>query len=436
LLKYSREEAPQLPVLPEEAKQSPVPEEKPRIVYPVRQDDAVAEPENGKGSFLKGLFWKLGLAAAVILLAMYGWDAKFAKAVVKIWPETSVLKQEVKVAVDTSIGEINNGENAIPGFAIVAEKTVTGDFPVTGKKSAQGKALGTVKLFNNYTAAQRLVKGTRLQAPLEKFQPALAGDETPWFRTVEDIVLDPKSSAIVKVVANDAGEKYNIEPSVFSVPGLVGTAQYTFIYGQSFEKFAGGSLDSAPEVKKEDLENAKAAIENLAKDQIKAELEAKAREQGLEIVDASVEKFEFGAPEISAKAGDSLAKIGAKIGAKAATVAYKKSDLENLGKEFISGKVSAGNIADESSFEFESSYAGVNITDGRPALALNVQARVYSQMSPENLKKGLSEKKGDEAQMFLMSQPGTKEAKIRLSPPWRFNVPRDLGRIEIQTILE
>jgi hypothetical protein len=408
----------------------------------VARGHAAREGNSGSGK-IKGLFWKIGIAAAAILLAMYGLDVKFARAVVKIWPVTSELPQQaIKISVDPSIGEINLEKNAIPGFAISVENTVNGDAPVTGKKDAQGKAAGTVKLFNNFTKAQRLIKGTRLQAPLEKFQPALAGDETPWFKTAEDVVLNPKSSATVKVVADIAGEKYNIEPSVFSVPGLVGTAQYTFVYGQSFEKFSGGSLNSVPEVKKEDLENAKIAIENSAKDEIKKQLEAKVREQGLEIVDASAEKFEFSAPVITAKAGDNIAKIGGQISAKASTVAYKKSDLENLSRRIAAGKVASGYIIDEKSWTFESSYAGIDTASGRPARAVAVRATIYAGLSESDLKKGMSEKKKDEALLFLtglkdsQGNGAVKEVKIQLTPPWRFAIPRDLDRIEVQTIFE
>jgi len=438
-LRYSREELPQSAVLPEEAGHESLPESKPRITFAVPKAGFAAGasklPDAG-GGFFKGLFLKLAIAAAVIMAAMYGLDVKFAKAVIKVWPETSILHQEVKVAVDPSIGAVDKNKNAVPGFAISVEKTVNGESPVAGRKSAQGKAFGTVKLFNNYTAAQRLVKGTRLQAPLEKFQPELAKDETPWFRTAEDIVLNPKSSSVVKVVADFSGEKYNIEPSVFSVPGLVGTAQYTFIYGQSFEKFAGGSQDSAPEVKKEDLENAKIAIAEIAKEEIKKELEAKVKQQGLEIADESVEKFEIGEPAITAKTGDSIAKIGGQILAKASTVAYKKTDLDNLGREFVLGKVPAGNTANLDSLEIKSSYAGIDAASGRPSLALAAQVMIYSGMSGNDLKKGLSEKSANEARIFLMNQPGTKETEIQLSPPWRFNIPRDLNRIEVQMILD
>ncbi|MFZ3073578.1 MAG: hypothetical protein WA093_00375 [Minisyncoccales bacterium] len=414
------------------------PQIKPRMTFINRMNpDGRQNSEKIKEkSFFKGLILKLALAVAFVALAMYGLDLKFAKAIVKIWPATSILRQDVKVGVDPATLEINREKNLIPGFAISVSNTIKGEFPVTGKKDVQGMAQGTVKLFNNYTTAQRLVKGTRLQAPLDKFQPALAGDETPWFKTTEDVVLEPKSSTTVKVVAAIAGEKYNIDASVFSVPGLVGTAQYTFVYGQSFEKFTGGSQNSAPEVKKEDIDNAKIAMADLAKEEIEKELQAKVKEQGLEIVDASVEKFELGTTTIIGKAGDSIAKIGGQMMAKASTVAYKKSDLEKLSKDFITGKIPAGSFANEKSLAIKSSYAGIDPANGKPSLSAAAEVMIYSGMGEADLKKGLSEKGLKEAQLFLMSQPGMKDAQIQLSPPWRLNVPRELDRIEVQTILE
>ena len=435
-LRYSQ--FPQGNTLPEES--GPVPEAKPRITYVSHNesggDGRQGVSRGGKGGFLKGLLFKLAAAVAVIMLAMYGVDVKFAKAVVKIWPATSDMRQEIKVGIDPAATSIDKAKFIIPGLVVSVEDTIKGESLATGKKDVQGKAQGTVKLFNNYTVAQRLVKGTRLQAPLEKFQPALAKDETPWFRTAEDVVLGPKSSATVKVIADGAGEKYNIDPSVFSVPGLVGTAQYTFIYGQSFEKFQGGTQGNAAEVKKEDLDSAKTYITDLAKVEIAKKLEAKIKEQGLELVDPSTEKFDFGSAVISAKIGDGISKIPSQMTAKATTVAYRRSDLDNLGKDFILSKVPVGSVANDKSLQMGSSFAGIDAASGRTSLSLVATITIYSGMGEDDLKKGLSEKGISEAKIFLMNQTGMKDVKIEIVPPWRLNIPRELDRIEVQTILE
>ena len=413
---------------------------KPKITFnrvfsaPDRRKDIFTN-DDGPG-FLKKWGWRIVAAALAVMAGMYLWDANFARAAVKIWPQTESFAREMHVLVDSAIGEIDTVRAAVPGFVISAERTVSADSPATGTKSAQGKANGSVKIFNDYGNTQTLIKNTRLMAPVEKFQPPLEGAESPWFLIVETVTLEAKSSAVVEVVAAAPGEKYNIEPSTFSIPGLAGTPQYAFITAQSFERFTGGSNEIVPQVTKEDLENAKIAIQDSAKEEIKKELIAKAREQGLEITDENEIKFDIGAPEISAKAGDNAARIGGQAAAKAEAIAYRKADLDTLGKEFVLGQIPEGMICEESSFEVQYEGAGVDKEQKLPSFDLAVSATIYSGMHPEDLKKGLSEKKSEEAKMFLMSRPGTKKAEIRLSPPWRFNVPRDLDRIDIETILE
>ncbi len=409
---------------------------RPRVEYNLRRFDASDAEKSGGvkiGGFIKGLAWKLPVLAAVLLLAMYGIDSKFAKAEVKIWPHISDFRQELNVSVETSIGDIDLEKRLIPGYLISAENIIAHETPATGENARQAKAKGTVKIFNNYTGTQTLVRDTRLQAPLEKFNPALSGEETPWFRTTEAVSIAPKSSVVVNVVAAGAGEKYNIEPSVFSVPGLVGTAQYTFVYGQSFEKFSGGSDEAVLEATEGDIKNSKTAAEEFAKEQIKNELIDKIAQQGLIIVDQSAIELEVGEPEILAAAGDAVALIESRTKAKAAAVAYKKADLEKLGREFILANAGAGNLVDEKSFSFDHSFVQEEKTS---TIKLICRAATYQSMSAEDLKKALSEKSADEAKIFLASQQGVKQTEIKLAPPWRLAVPRSLDRIEIETVLE
>jgi len=309
------------------------PEAKPRITYSPHKIEATgsgAFAKPGKGGFFKGLLLKLAIVAAIVGLAMYGLDLKFAKAVVKIWPATSMVAEQTKVIVDSAAKSVDIAKSTVPGLVIAVDSTIKGEAPVTTMKDSKGKAQGTVKIFNNYTAAQRLVKGTRLQAPLEKFQPALAKDEAPWYRTAEEVVIEPKSSATVKVAADGSGEKYNIDPSVFSVPGLVGTAQYTYIYAQSFEKFVGGTQGNFPEVGQSDIDNAKTFIAAQADADIKKELASKVPE-GFIMLESTV-KITLSDTVVSAKIGDPLAKIPCQVQGKAIAIAYKKSDVDELGK--------------------------------------------------------------------------------------------------------
>jgi len=260
----------------------------------------------------------------------------------------------------------------------------------------------------------------------------LAADETPWFRTTQDIVLPPKSSATVTVIADRPGEKYNIEPAAFSVPGLAGTPQYIYVIAQSYEKFQGGSTGSAPLVTQADLDNAKQAITDLAKSEMEKKLRLQVPE-GYEMV-AESQKYDFGAADVQAKLGDSLGKITSQMTGKATAVVYRKSDLDNMGKDFILSKVPQGSVAYQPKLEVSSAYEGLDPVTGNAFLELSARVPVYPGLEDNELKKGLSERSGQEAKMFLEKQ-GMK-VEIKFTPIWRNSIPRDLDRIEVQTIIE
>lgn len=411
---------------------------KPKITFGYRAEENHAQNEiftkERRSNFFGGWMWRIIGAMAVIFGGMYLWDAQFGRAVVKIWPETTNFSQEAAVLVDMTAGDIDLNRMVIPGFLLSVEKTAEGVAPATGEDGAQGRARGSIKIFNNYTNSQTLIKGTRFQAPLDKFQPPLEGEESPWFLLDEAIIIPPKTSAVARVTAPAAGDKYNIEPSVFSVPGLAGTPQYTFVYAQSFEKFIGGSSEVVPRVTKDDLKNAQTEIQNSATEEIKRELIAKANDQGLEIAGEEAIIFNIGAVEILAKEGDNIARIIGRVPAKASVIAYKKSDLENLGEELIQREIGRDTMRQEGSFSLTYVYAGIDKDQKLPLIHIAVEAVIYTGSDPEDLKKGLSEKNAEEAEMFLMNRSGMRKAEVRLSPPWRFAVPSSLDKIEIQTI--
>lgn len=406
---------------------------KPKITY-VPQKTARREEireEKPKSSPALVLLTRVSIVLAIIFAAFFFLDYKLARARITIWPQTDNLKVEETVTVDPSSKTTDFPNKMIPGSTITAEKSYSGEFPATGKKSTENKAQGMVKIYNNFTSTQRLIKGTRLQAPLEKFQPALSKDEAPWFRTLDDAVLAAKSSKDVRVVADGPGEKYNIDPSIFSVPGLVGTPQYTFIYGQSFEKFKGGDQREMFEIKQEDLDKAKEAMKNKAAEEIKRELAIMVPQGFIMIPEtAKVDILEL-APAMPA--GAVTDKFGYQIKVKATAVVFNKADMDNFARDGISNKISNGQKVCEDSLKVSYSFAVPAGGAAASKITLQTQAEIetYLPINESDLKKALAEKKDSEARFFLMNQPKIKDVDIDSSPFWRSSIPKNLEQIEV-----
>ena len=129
-----------------------MPEAKPKLTYIVDHKSKIIFAPGKKpwlDNFFKGLAWKLALVVVVAFAIMYAVDLRTAKAVVKIWPATSSLRDEVKITVDPGVKDVDPAKNTVPGLMMMFDDTIKGESTVTTMKDTKGKAQGTVKIFNN-----------------------------------------------------------------------------------------------------------------------------------------------------------------------------------------------------------------------------------------------------------------------------------------------
>ena len=353
-----------------------------------------------------------------------------SRAEIEIWPETELKTFETKLTVDKGIENINFLANLIPGISFEEEKIFSQEFPSSGKKLIEKKAEGVIRVFNDSQQGQILVAQTRFQPPLEKFRPSLETGENPWFRTRERIVIPAKGYKDVKVVADAPGEKYNIEPSTFSVPGLAGSPQYTFIYGKSFESMKEGLKKETPEVTQEDLKKAEELLKEKAAREIKDALKDKIPSEFIVLEGAS--KTEILETFSLDRAGAELEKFTFQVKAQALTISFKKEDLENFSKEFIISKIPSDKKINQKSLKIEYLPETINLETGKIVLSLNLESKVYSDIDKVSLKQGLSGKSLTETQFFLQNQPEINRAKVKLWPFWVKQVPENLEKIKIR----
>jgi len=111
----------------------------------------------------------------------------------------------------------------------------------------------------------------------------------------------------------------------------------------------------------------------------------------LELIPES-KKYEFGNADVQAKLGDSLGEITSQMSAKVTAIAYRKADIDNLGKSFILSKVPAGSLAYQPKMEISSAYKGLDSATGNYLLEINAAVPIYRGLEDNELKKGLSEK--------------------------------------------
>src|SRR3989338_1226753 len=190
-----------------------------------------------------------------------------AKVVVTPKQRTVLVDSQFSAFKTPSVGEL--------GYEIMTvTKEGSAEAAPSGESNVEEKASGTITIYNDYsTAPQRLIRNTRFQTP-----------EGLIYRINESIVVPGQSksgttvspgSIEVVVYADEAGEKYNIGLTDFTVPGLAGTARFTTIYARSKTPMSGGFVGREKVVNEQDGEEAKATLKEALKEELI--LEAKAQ---------------------------------------------------------------------------------------------------------------------------------------------------------------
>jgi len=352
-----------------------------------------------------------------------------SKVKIEIWPKVKALSFEVEVALDKEIQGIDFEKRILPAQVLTVEDSFSDEFLATGKAKKEEKAQGVVRIFNNYTSDQVLVANTRLQAPIEKFKPPLEKGENPWFRTLEKVIVPAKGFVDVKVIADAPGEKYNIEPSNFSIPGLLGTPQYTLIYGKSFEPMKGGMIKEVSKITKEDIETAEKKLEERSTEEIKNILKNKA-----------IPEFEF-LPEVIkveilekrplAKEGEEKEKFSFQLKAKGIALTFKKSEMKDLLLNLASKQLKKEAEILKESLDYNLKVKDFDLEKGRANLRVEISVKFYDKIDVEKLKNSLFGKNLEEVRTFLEREDNIQKIKIKTFPFWITNIPQNPKKLEI-----
>ncbi len=215
--------------------------------------------------------WVWGMLGGVVLLIGIGLGlfVLFPKATITIEPQTA--EQVVRFQA-TATTESGNGTDSFSGRMTTLERSVQLSLEATGVGTSENaKARGKIKIYNDFSKdPQPLVATTRFETKDGKI-----------FRLAEGVTVPGVSETGGKrergmveatVVADQAGEGYNISPTTFIIPGFKGGPKYEKFTGESGQVFTGGgsgtpssgqkvvSLDDLNQAKTKALEEAKRIV--------------------------------------------------------------------------------------------------------------------------------------------------------------------------------
>lgn len=373
------------------------------------------------------------IAIILILFAIGGYlYFKLQKVNIEIWPKLENLSYEQTVTASQSFEIVDLTENLIPAKYIEVEKTGNKDFDATGNASDEGKATGTITVYNKYSPATSITlkQGTHFLS-----------DSGKYFKTLERIVIPAAKtsggkvtpgSIEAKVEAVEGGDGYNIGPANFSVPKLSGSSYYYSIYGISKDAMAGGFSGSVKKITESDISEAKSELIKIVSAESFESIKSQLDEDYI-LLDNAV-FYETLSSGTDAKSGEIKEQFNYQATVKTKALAFKKSDLDKFAKNYIVSEMSENYAVFEPSIKSEYTLKSIDIEESEAVLEIKFSADVYRNINKNLLSLLLTGKNKNQINETINNNltDSVSKVEIKFFPFWITKSPKNQKSVEIE----
>jgi hypothetical protein len=348
----------------------------------------------------------------------YGMYVFLPEATISIFAKKDVKSADGVISVDASQDNIDQDKMIIPGKILNFDESISETFSATGLKNVSNqKAKGKIMIYNEYSSApQVLVATTRFLSGDQKLFRLISGVVVPGMTKVG---ADTKPGVVeAEVVADEAGDSYNIGPSNFSIPGFKdsNSGKYSKIYAKSVVAMAGGGngANNSKIISDKDLSVAKDKISLDASAAIKKKIKDSVQ-GGTVILDDAISLGDISYSP-SASAGTVTDNFEIKAQTKAVAIVFSESNIKSLAG-FIVSKSNSGNV-NQNSESITLDYGKVSADFKANTLSINVHiSSNQTTLDAEILKKGLLGKNNNEIIDYLKNYPSIEKAEVEYWPP-------------------
>ena len=339
-------------------------------------------------------------------------------AKIEIVPQKQPLETELKVSASDKFSLVDQNLNKIPGQLFSVDKVVSQTFPATGEKDVAQKARGKMKIYNAYgTTPQVLIATTRFEKDGLIFR-TLTTVTVPGTKVANGEITP--GTVTVEVVADKAGETYNISSGKFVIPAFnerADAGRYEKIYGETTEPMKGGMVGQAKVVTENDY--------NQAKETLQAQLQ-KDIDEGLKLQTAGLKTIDklsvkIGQPESSAKIDEAADSFTMSLKGSLKTVGFNQPDLDGLVKQHVEKTRNLDVVTDK----LQLSYKSINFKDAENLLEFTVaiSGNAYAKIDTGKIKQEMAGKDENEIKSYLRGVAGVESARVLLSPFWVKSIP-------------
>jgi len=355
------------------------------------------------------------------------------KAEVQVTPYRIV--QTVDKEFDGTAGGSASDENPLAVRILEKEKEVSVTVATTGTSGGTSqKAHGSVIIYNNYsTDSQSLVATTRFETTDGKIFRLESGVTVPAMTTING--KQEPGAIEAQVIADQAGEGYNIDATTFTIPGFKGGPKYDKFSAKSTKAMVGGGSSGISDVAivaKVDLDTALREAEGKAKETFLNEVRDGLTEEE-KILDDQIDIVPLVSPDLPS------------VGTVANAIDYNGSFAVRafvFSEKVIKEKIQDASEKNIQGILFQPIVSSVTYADssadfsqGVIRIRAHALVTMESDIDEEKLRGMLLGKNEEGIKQVLESFPEIKNIQVLFHPEWFVSsIPNSLERVSIVTL--
>lgn len=376
-----------------------------------------------------------GVCVVLVLAGVYLFF-KLPKADISVWPKIETLALEQKITATKSVNTVDEDKLIIPAKYFEVTKTKSQDFPATGSGSDEGKASGTITIYNKVDPVSSFTfkAGTRFVSDSGKLFLAQSKVVIPAAKKVNGKITP--GTVTINVQAAEGGADYNIAPSHFSVPGLKGTANFYSISAVSDSDMTGGYSGNVKKVTSDDIQGAKDVLREKTEADAISALKGQVTSDYILLDNAVISSISNAVTKV--KAGTIADNFNYSLSVKASALAFKKSDIDLLVKKYIDSQIPEGKTLLENGTKIDYSSSVIDISGGSAKLTLNISAGYYQDIDKNSLGLLLLNQNENQIKEKINNTLGDQVSKTEVEfwPFWVKSTPGNQKSVNLHINLE
>ncbi|HBT74679.1 TPA: hypothetical protein DEB29_01575 [Candidatus Wolfebacteria bacterium] len=368
----------------------------------------------------------LGLGAYLVVVVLPRAEIVLVPKTVT-WPASDSYANVI--GASTKIADIDPTAKQIPVAVFSEKKTNAFHYPATGSgKSIERKATGKITVYNEYnSSSQPLIAGTRFETPDGKI-----------FRLKERIVVPGAktdggelvpASIEAEVVADKAGESYNISPvNKFTIPGFAGSEKFEKFYAESKKPMTGGFVGEGKYPTEKDIATAKEDARKQMKEVIESFLATQVVPEGFKVIESS-RRFSISKETVN-ESVDEQGNFSIYIEAEGGVDTLKEEHVLKLMTALARQVNGDGYVIREHTL----SYGDITVDEktGMISLPIDFKGVFWKPINVEEFKKNAFGKDENELKSYIFSSSNIEKADVSLWPIWVKRVPSDPDRVKVE----